>query len=149
MIESFESSDTFDHVLAINVLHEVGDRSAVIKHLMKFMRPEGLLHVTLPNPLSLHRLSALGSGMISSLCELSARGRKYQTLRLQNADEFVRLMADLQLVEISRQPVLIKPLTNAAMEQLSEELIEAYDCLSRELPEFGAMTYFMFRKNNV
>jgi 2-polyprenyl-3-methyl-5-hydroxy-6-metoxy-1,4-benzoquinol methylase len=148
-IESFESSDTFDHVLAINVLHEIEEQRVVIKHLMKFMRPEGLLHITLPNPQSLHRLSALGSGMISGLCELSARGRKYQTLRLQYADEFVRLMAELQLIETSRQPVLIKPIPNASMEQLSEELIEAYDALSLELPEFGAMTYFVFRKNNV
>jgi 2-polyprenyl-3-methyl-5-hydroxy-6-metoxy-1,4-benzoquinol methylase len=145
-IEAFQSSETFDHVLAINVLHDVEDQVAVVKRLMEFMRPEGMLHVTLPNPQSLHRLSALGSGMISDLCELSARGKKYKTRRFQYADEFVALMSQLQLIETLRQPVLVKPLPNAAMEQLSDELIAAYDALSLVLPEFGAMTYFVFRR---
>jgi 2-polyprenyl-3-methyl-5-hydroxy-6-metoxy-1,4-benzoquinol methylase len=145
-IEAFQSSETFDHVLAINVLHEVEDQRAIVKRLVRFLKPQGLLHVTLPNPHSLHRLSAFGCGMIADLCELSARGQRYETRKLQYADEFVTLMAQHQLVETQRQPVLLKPLPNAAMEQLSHEIIEAYDTLSASLPDLGAMTYLVFRR---
>ncbi len=145
-IEDFACDQTFDHVLAINVLHEVSDQCAVVKRLTHFMGPDACLHVTLPNPLSLHRLSAYGSGLIGYLCEISARGQQYETRRLQYADEFAALMATLDLVEVAREAVLIKPLPNAAMEQLSNELIEAYDELGVALPEHGAMTYFVFRR---
>lgn len=147
-VEAFQSDDDFDHVLAINVLHEVEDQRAVAERLMRFLRPNGRLHVTLPNPRSLHRLSALGSGMIGDLCAMSARGEKYQTRRLQYAEEFVDAMAELGLEEIVREPILTKPLPNAVMEQLSDEVIEAYADLAWALPEFGAMNYFVFRRSN-
>jgi 2-polyprenyl-3-methyl-5-hydroxy-6-metoxy-1,4-benzoquinol methylase len=147
-IEEFQTEDTFDHVLAINVLHEVENQRTVVEHLMQFLRPNGQLHVTLPNPRSLHRLSALGSGMIEDLCAMSERGEMYQTRRLQYAEEFVAAMAELGLYEIVREPILAKPLHNAAMEQLSDELIEAYAELACALPEFGAMNYFVFRRCN-
>jgi 2-polyprenyl-3-methyl-5-hydroxy-6-metoxy-1,4-benzoquinol methylase len=145
-IEAFACEDTFDHVLAINVLHEVEDQRAVVEHLLPFMQSHARLHVTLPNPRSLHRLSALGSGMISDLCEMSARAVMYGTRRAQYAEEFVELMAQLQLIEVSREAVLIKPLPNEEMGRLSDELIEAYDDLAQELPEHGAMNYFVFRR---
>jgi len=147
-IEAFQSEDAFDHVLAINVLHEVEDQTAVVERLMRFLRPHGSLHVTLPNPRSLHRLSALGSGMIEDLQAMSARGETYQTRRLQYAEEFVAAMAELGLNEVLREPILAKPLPNAAMERLSDEVIEAYAELAAALPEFGAMNYFVFRRSD-
>jgi trans-aconitate methyltransferase len=147
-IEAFQSDDVFDHVLAINVLHEVEDQTSVVQRLLRFLRPGGSLHVTLPNPRSLHRLSALGSGMIEDLCEISARGEAYQTRRLQYAEEFVAAMGDLGLDEILCEPILAKPLPNAAMERLSDDLIEAYAELAWALPEFGAMNYFVFRRSD-
>ena len=147
-IEEFQSRETFDQILAINVLHEVEDQRAVVEQLIRLMSPDGRLHVTLPNPQSLHRLSALGSGMISDLCQMSARGDKYQTRRLQHPEEFVAAMEELEIVEILREPILAKPLPNAAMELLSDELIEAYAELAWSLPKFGAMNYFVFRRRN-
>jgi SAM-dependent methyltransferase len=145
-IEDFECDDRFDHVLAINMLHEVPDVAGVVAHLKRFLKPGGRLHVTLPNPRSLHRLAALHAGMIGDLCEISARGRSFQTLRLLYADEVAGLMKESGLAEVARSSILVKPLPNAAMETLSESVIEAFDALTAELPDFGSMNYFIFRR---
>ena len=147
-IEAFSSDLAFDHIVAINVLHEVPDQGAVIVRLRSFMRDGTLLHVTLPNPRSLHRLSALGSGMIQDLREPSERGRKFDTVQLQHGADFVQQMARLGLREVCRQPILVKPLPNQQMELLSDELIEAYDTLASSMPDFGAMNYFVFRRSD-
>ena len=145
-IETFDSCLSFDHVLAINVLHELPDQAGAIERMRTFMRPGTLLHVTLPNPASLHRASALGSGMIADLCEQSDRGRQFSTIRLQYADDFVSQLAGIRMVEIWREPVLAKPLPNQQMALLSDELIEAYDRLAYAIPDAAAMNYFVFRQ---
>ena len=53
-------------------------------------------------------------------------------------------MAQHGLAERARQGVLVKPLPNAAMERVSEPLIEAWNDLARHLPGNAAMTYFIF-----
>jgi 2-polyprenyl-3-methyl-5-hydroxy-6-metoxy-1,4-benzoquinol methylase len=143
---TFTPEGVFDHVLAINVLHELPDPSPVIRHLRDCLAPSGLLHVTLPNPRSLHRLSALAAGMITTLDAVSERGGAFGTLRLQGADEVASSMAALGLREIRRAGVLVKPLPNAAMASLSDEIIEAYDALAADLPGHGAMTYQVFAR---
>ena len=145
-IEEFHSDAPFDHILAINVLHELADQAEAIAHVKTFMLPDTLLHVTLPNPGSLHRASALGGGMIGSLCEQSDRGRRFDTVRLQHADAFVSDMAGFRLVEVWREPVLAKPLPNDQMARRSDELIDAYDRLAYAVPEAAAMNYFVFRR---
>ncbi len=147
-IQAFRSDLRFDHVLAINLLHELPDQAGALRLMKTFMQPETLLHVTLPNPASLHRASALGSKLIAGLCEPSERGRRFDTVRLQHADEFVSQLADIQLAEVWREPVLAKPLPNQQMALLSDELIEAYDKLSYAIPHAAAMNYFVFQQKH-
>lgn len=143
-IEDDTSDRRFDHVLAINVLHEINDPAALLLRLRDRLAPAGLLHVTLPNPNSLHRLSAHAAGMIESPSALSGRGQRFGTLRLQTADAFAASLASIGLREVRRESILIKPLPNAAMAALSDDIIEAYDALSAALPESGAMFYSVF-----
>ena len=145
-IEAFEPEGAFDHILAVNVLHELPDPDAALRRLLPCLRGQGLLHVTLPNPCSLHRLSALGAGLIADLAEPSARGLAFHTLRLPCLEAVVAGMGALGLVLIERQAILPKPVPNAAMARLSDPLIEAWDALSADLPDYGAMTYFLFRR---
>lgn len=138
------ASGPFDDILAINLLHELPDAGATLRPLLPALAPGGRLHVTLPNPHSLHRLAAVATGLLAEPCELSDRGRRLHTLRLQRAEDFVRDMADLGLREIHREGLLVKPLPNAAMAALSDLMIEAWDALARDLPDHGAMTWFVF-----
>jgi SAM-dependent methyltransferase len=145
-IESAPVRDSFDHVLAINVLHEIPQLERVVRSFSERLNPEGVLHVSLPNPHSLHRLVALAAKLISDLREVSERGRRYSTLRLYGADEFAQMMSGWGFEETTRASIMVKPLPNAEMERLPDAVIEAFDAVTATLPDLGSMNYFTFRK---
>lgn len=143
-VEDFTPDRMFNHILIINVLHEIPDAMAVIRTLRSCLAQDGQLHVTLPNPSSLHRLSAVGAGMIDRPDAPSERGRAYGTLRLLQPDDLVEIMSTFGLREMRREAIMVKPLPNSAMASLSDDMIEAYDMLAHDLPQNGAMTYQVF-----
>jgi SAM-dependent methyltransferase len=145
-IEDYAAGTPFDHVLAINLLHEIPDLDPLMERIAQLMTPSGLLHVALPNPASLHRLVALEAGLIDSLCEISERGQKFSTLRLFPAAEFVERGAGWGFACVEQSSVLVKPLPNAEMARLPDAIVEAFDAVTATLPQLGSMNYFVFRK---
>jgi SAM-dependent methyltransferase len=146
LIEDYAGAANFDHVLAINLLHEIPDLDPIMHRVVALMKPDGLLHVSLPNPGSLHRLVALEAGLIESLTEISERGQKFSTLRLVPAEELIARAAGWGLACLERSSVMVKPLPNAEMAKLPDAIIEAFDAVTASLPDLGAMNYFVFRK---
>ncbi len=59
------------------MLHELSDPVAFLRAAATFLAADGLLHLSLQNPRSIHRLCALELGMIASLTEISARGEQW------------------------------------------------------------------------
>lgn len=143
-VESFVPDRMFDHILAINILHEIPDFLSVVGKLRACLASGGELHVTLPNPFSLHRLSARGAGMIDQLDAPSDRGQSYGTLRLLTPDSLADILKTLNLKEVRREAILVKPLPNSGMAVLSDEIIEAYQELAQDMPDNGALTYQVF-----
>jgi 2-polyprenyl-3-methyl-5-hydroxy-6-metoxy-1,4-benzoquinol methylase len=137
--------EDFDHVLATNVLHELGDPVAFLRSAGSRLKPDGQLHLTLQNPHSIHRLCALELGMISSLTEISERGAQWGTRSLWTADELEALGAAAGLRTSVREGIMLKPLPNALMAALPESAIEGFDRAWKYLPESCAMTYLVFQ----
>ena len=67
----------FEHVVATNLLHELADPGAFLLNAAAVLAPGGLIHVSLPNPTSLHRLIALDMGWIADLETISERGERF------------------------------------------------------------------------
>jgi 2-polyprenyl-3-methyl-5-hydroxy-6-metoxy-1,4-benzoquinol methylase len=133
----------FDHVLATNVLHELLDPIGFLRAARECLAPEGLLHLTVQNPRSIHRLCALELGLISSLTEISDRGERWGTRALWTAEELVRLGSDAGLATLAREGIMLKPLPNALMAELPDSVIEGFVRASGHLPEHCAMTYLV------
>jgi SAM-dependent methyltransferase len=145
-IEDYPGGAAFDQVLAINLLHEIPDLDPLMRHVATLVKPDGLLHVALPNPASLHRLVALEAGLIGNLCEVSERGQKFSTLRLFPAAEFIERASGWGFACLEQSSVLVKPLPNAEMARMPDAIIEAFDAVTATLPHLGSMNYFVFRK---
>jgi 2-polyprenyl-3-methyl-5-hydroxy-6-metoxy-1,4-benzoquinol methylase len=136
---------TFDHVVAANVLHELPDPQAMLARVVaRHLAPAGQLHVSLQNPRSLHRLVALEMGLIDDLCAVAARGERFGTLRLYEADELSAMVCGAGLREIAREGVFLKPLTNDAMAALPSDVLDGFERAARHLPEHGAMNLLTF-----
>ncbi|MBO1076076.1 class I SAM-dependent methyltransferase [Roseomonas marmotae] len=147
-LEEFAAEGGFDHVLATNLLHEFPDPAAILARLAAQLAPGGLMHVTLPNPRSLHRLVALHAGLLEDLCAMHLPPPNEQHFRLHEAAEVEAMGRACGLELLSREGILVKPLPNAEMARLPPTVLEGFDALAAGLlPEHGAVTYFLFRRH--
>jgi len=146
-VEGLDAPGPYRHVLATNLLHELADPVALLAACAGRLADDGgLVHVSLQNPRSLHRLIALELGMIASLGELSARGQRYGTARLYAAEEVVALAREAGLRCAHREAVMVKPFDNARMAGLPPELLDGLDRIAHHLPEHGALNLFAFAR---
>jgi 2-polyprenyl-3-methyl-5-hydroxy-6-metoxy-1,4-benzoquinol methylase len=144
-IDELELGRTFDHVVAANVLHEVLDVAGVLARCRRHLRDEGLLHVTLPNPRSLHHLLGRAMGLRPALDEPSERARGLETLRVVDVDELTAAAAVAGFAPVHRGGVMVKPLPNDRMAALPDAILEGFLALAPELPEHCAMNHVVLR----
>lgn len=151
---TFESADlddldgpgtlgTFAHVLATNVLHELADPSEFLRRCVRLLAPGGRIHVSLQNPLSIHRVCAVELGLIDSVAEVSDRGRQWGTRGLWSAEALGDLARESGLDVLARQGIMLKPLPNDLMAQLPELVIEGFIAAARHYPDSCAMNYLV------
>lgn len=134
-----------DHVVACSLLHELDDPVALLARARDLLAPGGLVHATLQNPLSIHRLVALEMGLIDDLAEVSEAGRRYATRGLWDARGLMEMAWRAGLATVAREGVMLKPLPNAMMEALPAEVLDGLERAARHLPDHCAMTYLVLR----
>jgi 2-polyprenyl-3-methyl-5-hydroxy-6-metoxy-1,4-benzoquinol methylase len=135
----------FDHVLACNLIHELVDPVGLLRRARALLAPAGLVHLSLQNPLSIHRLVALEMGLIGDLREISARGERFATRAIWDADALAGLAEEAGLAVVAREGVMLKPLPNAMMAGLPAEVLDGFERAARHLPDHCAMTYLVLR----
>jgi 2-polyprenyl-3-methyl-5-hydroxy-6-metoxy-1,4-benzoquinol methylase len=137
------TGEGFEHVLATNVLHELRDPLDFLRRCSALLSPGGMIHLSLQNPHSIHRLCALELGLIDSLDEVSERGNQWGTRALWSATQLAGLAAEAGLEVRAREGVMLKPLPNSLMSQLPENVIEGFVRAAMHLPEFCAINYLV------
>lgn len=135
----------FAHVIACNLLHEMDDPVALLARARRVLAPGGLVHVSLQNPLSIHRLVAVEMGLIADAAEISENGRRYATRGVWDAPALMAMGEEAGLVTDAREGVMLKPLPNAMMEALPVEVLDGFERAARHLPDNCAMTYLVLR----
>ena len=140
------SGGPWDHALATSLLHELAEPEAFLRRTGEALAPAGLLHVTLQNPRSLHRLIALEMGLIEDLEQVSGRGEAYGSTRLWSADDLVAMAEAAGLEVAHREGIFLKPFANAQMAGLSPELLAGLERAARHVPDLCAMTYLVLRR---
>ncbi len=140
-VESFATDERFDHVVATQLLNELDDPLDALRRWAELLGPSGLVHLSLANPRSLHRLIALDLGLIDDLDALSERGARLGTRGILDADGLVALGRRAGLRAVHREGVLLKPFTQEHMAALPDEIVEGLDRACRHLPDNGAVNY--------
>lgn len=137
----------FDHVVLANVLHELDAPAALLARVAAdHLVPGGRVHVSLQNPRSLHRIVALEMGLIDSLHDVAAAGRRYATRRLFDASDVVALAGRAGLEVVARDGVVLKPLPNDAMAALPDEVVAGFVAAGRHLPDHAAMGLYLLAR---
>jgi len=138
-------SGPYDHVVATNLLHELADPVRFLRRAKRVLGPDGLVHVSVPNPTSLHRLVALEMGLLEDLHTLSERADRFSTRRMLDRETLAAHARDAGLTVVATTGVLCKPLPNALMAQLPDEVLDGLDAVSHRVPDLCAMTLVTLR----
>jgi SAM-dependent methyltransferase len=136
----------FDHVLLCNLVHELPDPVDLLRRAAARLAPHGLVHLSLQNPDSIHRLVAVEMGLIEDVREVSARGDRFGTLGLWGADDLVRLAREADLGVVAWEGVMLKPLPNGMMAELPPEVLDGFERAARHLPAHCAMNLLVLAR---
>jgi len=140
----WQPAGRYEQLVAANLLNELPDPGAFLVHCREHLAPGGLLHVSVNNPRSLHRLAAYEMGLIADLGQVSARGARFPSTELMHEEDVERLALAAGLVCVHREGIVVKPLTNAQMTDLPDDVVDGLDRLARHLPGHGALSYLIF-----
>ena len=135
----------FDHVVLANILHEVPDPRALLAVGAAHAVTGGAVHVTVPNPRSLHRLLALSMGLLNGLTDLGDRARQFETLGFIETDAVEAWGVELGLRVTARRGIVLKPLPNDAMAALDAAVVAGFVAVADLFPEHCALNYLCLR----
>lgn len=135
----------FNHILACNLIHELPDPLDALARVAALLAADGVVHLSVQNPRSIHRLVAMEMGLIDDVAAISGRGRRYATLRIWDVDQLIELAWNAGLRVVAREGVMLKPLPNDMMAALPEDVLDGFERAARHLPDHCAMNYLVLR----
>ncbi len=136
LFEDYVPARLFDFIVSTNVLEHVHDPVAFLQRLKSWLSPNGLLVMTVPNALGLHKRIGKAMGLLHDFYDLSdadiQKGHKriYDSERLKN--DFIN--AGYQVNQIGG--ILLKPLSHKQMESWDPRIVDALYEVGKELPEY-------------
>jgi len=144
--EEFNSDDMFDDILVTNSLEHVDDPIKLLKHLKKFLRPTGNLHITVPNAMSIHRILGKEMGMLEHEDSLNSDDIEVGHQRVYTIQLLKKHISVAGLKIVDHDGVILKPLSDTQMNVLinsyGAEFAEGLFAVGRRLPELAAEIYF-------
>ena len=127
LFEYFETNLIFDTIIMSHVLEHIADPVLILKKIYNWLKPGGVLLLSVPNAKSIHRMVAVQMGLLASEYELNQRDlelghyRVYDTLILKehiNATE-------LKILESGGY--FLKPVSNGQIESnWNQEMINGF-----------------------
>lgn len=134
----------FDMVVVGCLLHEVDDPQALLAAVRRHCGPHTVLHLSVPNANSLHRLLAVAMGLIDTAKALSST-----QLTMQQRSTYDRQTLEAELKRAGFQvtdsgSLFVKPFTHAQMQQLVDQgfmtpaMLDGLDQLAVTQPDLGS-----------
>lgn len=135
--ESFDTHEKYDYISMGFVLEHVENPVLIMQSFSRFLKPDGVMYIAVPNATSLHRKLGVVAGLLSNLKELSEDDFKLGHRRYYDIDELRAEVAAAGLYELSLEGIFLKPFTTMQLEKLSlpPEVFEALMIVGKDYPE--------------
>lgn len=147
LFEKFVPGEQFDTIILGHVLEHVLDPIEILKIVQNWLKPNGIIILTVPNGESLHRRIGVEMGMIKYPTELNADDIKIGHRRVFTVNTLRTTVISSGLNILKEEGILLKPLSNRQMFDWSDNLFQAYYQLAKKLPaEFGGELCFICNK---
>lgn len=145
-VADFDDGERYDHVVATNLLHELADPAHFLDRCAERLAAQGSLHLTVPNPGSIHRIVALEMGLIGSLTELSEQSQRLGHRGHLDLAEVEELLGRARLHVQRRRGIALKPLPNHMLAVLPAEVLDGLARAARHFPDHCAFHYLVVHR---
>jgi 2-polyprenyl-3-methyl-5-hydroxy-6-metoxy-1,4-benzoquinol methylase len=141
----------YDFVALSSLLHEISDSKTLLDATAQLCGPGTIVHVNVPNALSIHRLLAVEMGLIQSVYERSQTQERMQQKQTFDAHSLAALVFESGFEIVEQGTFFIKPFTHAQMASLqtsgllTEPMLEGLYKLSKHFPDNGSEIFMDLR----
>jgi ubiquinone/menaquinone biosynthesis C-methylase UbiE len=119
----------------------------VLRKMRSFLRPQGRLHVVVPNARSLHRRIAYCMNLIKDVHELSERDTKLlRHVRVYDKELLFNELKECGFDILHWEGIFLKPFPNDIMTSIDKSIIYGLYEIGRELPDYCAHIYALCTK---
>ena len=143
----YAAADISD-IVFFNGLQYLDHESAlfVLKKLKPFLRPQGRLHVVVPNAKSLHRRIAYCMNLLEDVHELSEGNQLLGHARVYDKEMLFDELKECGFDVLHWEGIFLKPLPNDMMMSLDKRVLYGLYEIGRELPDYCAHIYALCTK---
>lgn len=142
-------SKEFDVIVCACLLHEVENPRLLLQSIARVCRKnDTVVHLSVPNAFSLHRLLAKEMGIIGDVHQLSDTNQKLQQHVVFDIDSLKNLVESEGFRVIDSGSIFLKPFAHSQMQKIidvgiiNSEVLDAFDAVcSSRLKEFGSEIY--------
>lgn len=129
----------FDAIEMGFVLEHVDDPGLILRRFRSFLKPGGVLFVSVPNARSLHRLLGQAAGFMQDIYALSKFDRDLGHKRYFDSQSIAQLVEECGYTLLHRIGLVLKPLTTSQLHQLSldERVEKAFIDVGYEHPDIA------------
>lgn len=152
-IEAFNAARPggYDMVIVSGLLHEVDDPAAVLAAVRALCHAGTIVHVNVPNALSLHRLLGVAMGAIADPYQLSDTQQRLQQRSVFDASSLAALLQQAGFEVVDGGSLFVKPFTHAQMQHLvdtgfvDQRMLDGLCRLAQVLPAHGSEVFLNAR----
>ena len=135
LFEKFIPTEKYDCVLATHVLEHVDEPVELLRHIKKWLTPDGKIIIIVPNKESIHRQLAVLMGLQPALDTLGERDKLVGHQRVYSFDSLEKDITAAGLKTAVTTGFFLKTVPNSMMIQYTRELITALNTISPCLPK--------------
>jgi 2-polyprenyl-3-methyl-5-hydroxy-6-metoxy-1,4-benzoquinol methylase len=140
--EQVELGRTFDTVVLAHVLEHVANPHEVLLAARRFLAPDGVMIVDVPNGMSLHRQIGVEMGLLGAVTDLHEGDLSIGHRRVYTPADFQQEIRDAGLAVDRFGGVFIKILSNAqSATTFSDDQLRALLVIGERYPEIAAEMY--------
>lgn len=141
--EDFVPEKKYDAIEMGFVLEHVDDPAAIVQQFKEYLKPGGILYVTVPNARSLHRLIGYKANLLDDLYALSKADYELGHKRYFDLNSIQELVSNAGFTISKTMGLMLKPITGAQIKTLgwTKDVIDALFSIGEDYPEISNCIY--------
>lgn len=148
------SERKFDFIICSSLLHEVPDADCLLNAIYKVAHQNTIIHINVPNAMSMHRLIAKEMGLIDDGFQKSSNQKELQQRDIYDMQTLKEEVIKNGFCVMDEGSYFIKPFTHYQMNEMldkgiiNQDVITGLQRITKYFPEYGSEIFVNLRKGS-